>query len=391
MYCMKKYDVVIVGGGASGSLCAILLARQGLTVGVIDKNSFPAKKLLVTGNGRCNIFNANLSTCAYNQDLNNYFQKCDYQTTKDIFNNLGVETYQDEQNRCYPISNSAKSVVNSIFLNFEKYSVDYFANNIFDFFEKNNQNYVLKTDKEQIISKKIVFACGSNIQNLSIYEGVKTKKYVPSLVALKTKEKTKNFEGVRINNVLVTLTCEGKKFHEKGEILFKDNGISGICIFNLSSILARQNNFNAKISIDLLGEINEQKLFEILNNQKTIYQNSFDILTTILPEKICSEVFSRARITKKPSNELTNNEIKSLINVIKNFEFTPVSCYDNNQVFSGGIELKSLNENLENKVNKGIYYCGEICDVDAICGGYNLQWAWTSAKIVADDILKKNN
>ena len=122
---MKKYDFLIVGGGASGSALAVMLARKGQQVAVVDKNAFPAKKLLVTGNGKCNITNKNLSSAYYNQNIDKFLKEFGFEQAKEFFSSIGIEFFSDDEERCYPLSQSAKSVVNSFINQFEKLKIDF--------------------------------------------------------------------------------------------------------------------------------------------------------------------------------------------------------------------------------------------------------------------------
>lgn len=370
---MEKYDVVIIGGGASGCYLAMHLNKK-LKVAVIDKNTTLAKKLLVTGNGKCNLTNKNVSSKYYNQNIDTFLERYSYNQTANFFSSIGIETYCDESGMCYPITNSAKSVVKAI--NNQLKHVRFFNETEFDNITKTQYGYVVETNINQIEAKAVVFATGNNqiLEDLKQFN-IQFKQFVPSLVALKTKQNTKVLDGVRVSNVKVTASCCKSVKTDYGEILFKDNGLSGICIFNLSCLFARNNNFDGKVIVDLLPQFTLEYTKKLILKNSKIF-DSEEILTGIVDEKIAKYL-------------LKNVKNENLANIIHNLEFDIKSCYQNNQVCSGGINLTELTENLESKRNNNLYFIGEICDVDGECGGFNLQWAWTSAKIVADDINKK--
>lgn len=383
---MEKFDCVIIGGGASGSVCAINMAREGFNVAVVDDNSFPAKKLLVTGNGKCNILNSNLSCEYYNVNVDEYFKRFDFEKMQAFFKSIGPIIYEDSQHRCYPITNSARTVVNAIKNQFEKLNIKFYGEQIVQNFQKKGDFFEIKLNNNVISSKKLVLACGGN-KLFSCLKNEQIKPFVPSLVALKTVESTKKLEGVRVQNVKVVLETEGNQYSQIGEVLFKDSGVSGICVFNLSSHLARKNNFNSKLFIDLLPNITIEKTNGLIKEQMCIFENACDVLTGIVQEKIAQEILKRVNVLNLKSKQLTLKQIENISKLIHNLDFTTCDCYDNNQVYSGGIVLSSLSENLQSKNTSGLYFAGEIVDVDGECGGYNLSWAWASGMIVASDIL----
>ena len=386
------FQVCILGGGASGSILAINLAKKGIDVAVVDADEKPAKKLLVTGNGKCNLTNKNTSSKFYSCNLDRFFEKFSWRQTVQMFHDFGLLTYFDEQGRCYPTSNQAKSVCFVIQKQFEKYHINFFANqNVVDV-EFQNDFYVVKTDKQIFECKTLVFATGHNKHLLDISKklGEKTLDFVPSLVALKTKQNTKKLAGQRLSNVLVVGCCEDKKMIQFGEVLFKENGLSGICIFDISSIFAQKNKFFGKISIDLLPKIDIVDLQNVLKNNLSKFSNILDLLQGLFSKQVAEQILLQANIPPETDcNNVKEETIFQIANATKKLQFDVCGHHDNNQVCAGGILLQNLTECLESKVHKNLYFCGEICNAQGICGGYNLQWAFSSAMIVAQDILQK--
>lgn len=389
---MEKYDFIIVGAGASGSMCAINLANKGYKVLVIDKYLFPAKKLLVTGNGRCNLTNSDVSSKFYNQNIDSFLNKFGYKQTIEFFQNIGIITYLDEQGRCYPITNSATSVVDAIKNQFSKLRIDFLGGQEFIDLDMLSDGYMVKTQDSSYSCDNVIFACGGNsILDCLSKLRLQTKPFMPSLCALKTVENTKSLAGVRVQNVLVEYEVGSTRVQDVGEILFKEQGISGICIFNLSCLGARNENYNGKLTVDFLPQISEDNLVKLIQNHTYIFENVSEVLTGIVNEKIANEVLKRAKINKNTQKNALNYEnICKIAHIIKHFELTVCDAYDNNQVFSGGVELNSLNENLESKSYPNMFFCGEIVDVDGECGGYNLQWAFSSANAVCSKFTKKS-
>lgn len=379
---MLEFDTIILGGGASGCMCALISKNK--NIAIIDKESKIAKKLLVTGNGRCNITNLNMDSKFYNKDISMYLKRFNNEKSLDFFKKLGLLTYADEQGRVYPISNTAKSVVNVFENAFKKLNTKFFLENEIKKVEQINDKFVITTDKNQFLCNKLVVATGKNefIDMLNI----KYNQFYPSLCSLKTNN-THNLNNVRIRNVQITAYCNNKTKRDCGEILFKESGISGISIFNVSTLFAREKNYNGKISIDLMPNIDKENLIKYLMKRREIDVEISYFFDGMLAREIAYEILNRAQINEnKSSLQLTTFEIKKFANYIKNLEFVVKGFYENNQVSSGGIDLQDLDYNLQHKKTKNLYFCGEICDVDGECGGYNLQWAWTSGFIVGNII-----
>lgn len=381
---MQEFDVCIIGAGASGTVCAIELAKQNKKVCLIDRFDLPAKKLLVTGNGRCNLTNKNMSSEFYNQNIDGYLNRFNQFDTIELFESYGLDTYFDEEGRCYPISNSAKTVQFLLINQTKKLGIDFVQDEAVDINFENETYSILTEQNKSIKSKAVVLACGINNFSKTVLQkfDIDTKKIVPSLVALKTVESTKKLSGQRVSNVCITANINGNTKTENGEILFKDNGVSGICVFNLSAFFAKNKEFLGKICINLLPKLQKTEIFENITKKMNIFEDMNDLLQSLFSKQLASEILNRADIKNEYKN-INKNDIQKIVDTITNFEFNINGYYDNNQVLSGGADLLCLTENLESKKQKNLFVCGELCDVDGICGGYNLQWAWTSAIIVA--------
>ena len=390
---MEKYDFIIVGAGASGSMCAINLAQKGYKVLVIDKHLFPAKKLLVTGNGRCNLTNKGVASKFYNQNIAKFLNQFGYEQTISFFKTLGIETYLDEQDRCYPITNSATSVVMAIKNQFSKLRINFLGGQEFVDLDKASCGYIIKTQSECFACNNVIFACGGNsiLDYLSKLR-LPIKPFMPSLCALKSVESTKSLSGVRVQDVWANYKVGSLAKQDAGEILFKEQGVSGICVFNLSCLGARLGNYNGKLTIDFLPQISQDNLVKLIQEHEKIFDDVNDVLTGIVNEKIANEVLKRAKINKNmQKNTLNYEDICKIAHIIKHFDLTICGAYDNNQVFSGGVKLSCLNENLESKTYPNMFFCGEIIDVDGECGGYNLQWAFSSANAVCLKFTPKHS
>ncbi len=380
---MKKYEVVIIGAGASGCMCA--LQAKSKSVAVLDAGKGLAKKIMVTGNGRCNLTNKHMNSSYFNQNIDSFLQKFDQEQTLKFFESLGLVCFSDEEGRVYPISNSAKSVVDVI-NNALKSKVDSYLEHVVTNIEHNGTTFKVTTKGEVFECKKLVIASGGNSLHENIEGlGVKSKKNCPSLVALKT-QSTKELDGVKVSNVKVTArTSKGTKQSEYGEVLFKDCGLSGIVVFNLSALFAREQKFEGCVDIDLLPNLSEKQVVDLLNSRCVRSMNADKLFVGMFANAVANQIFMQSKVnTNRSTCDLDNLDFAKLAKAIKCLHFEVCGRYENNQVFSGGVDLGELDQKLMSKKIKNLYFCGEVCDVDGVCGGYNLQWAWTSGKIVGD-------
>ena len=381
---MKEvFDVIILGAGASGMMCASTIKRK--KVAVVDQAKNAAKKIMVTGNGRCNLGNNSISSKFYNRNIDSFLKQFSEIETAKFFSDLGLVTYVDDEGRIYPVSNSAKSVMD--ILEYGARKASFFLGERIKNIKREGTSFVVNLETKIITSPKIVVATGGGSDEILKMLKVPYKEFVPSLVSLKSKQ-TRDLNGTRVSNVLVKATnAFGKTRSEKGEVLFRENGLSGIVIFNLSTLYARSGRFEGKVEIDLLPDLSEQTLKDILRKRKSLEARLDKFFVGMFANSVANEIFKQSKLnTNAPCATLKENEILILANTIKNMQFNVCGALDNNQVFSGGVPLEDLDENLMHKNLQGVYFVGEICDVDGVCGGYNLQWAWTSGHIVGEEI-----
>ena len=365
--------IVIIGGGASGIVAAINYKRNHKVddVLVIEQMATPLKKLLASGNGKCNLGNSNIDFSLYNNPrfAESIIDGYDY---KKFFSSISIET-KTVGDLAYPVSESAASVKEALLNSAKNLGISVKnEEKLVDYSAKNGIEVV--TDKSKYSCDKLYLAgglkstpkLGSDGSVLSVLEkhGYIISSPVPDLSPLFTKEKTKSVDGIRVK-ARVSLYENNKLIHEEdGEVLFKERGLSGIVIFNTMSLIARGINKEHKIYLDLLPDFTENYLKNYWNSHKFS-----EFLLAFLNPKISAYLQERFK-----------NE-DAIFASLKHLEFTFDKSYgfDFSQVSVGGIEASEVDENLMSKREKNVFIIGELLNIDGPCGGYNLTWAFASA------------
>lgn len=398
---------IIIGGGASGLACAIKAKNKNNEVIILEKESKCGKKILVTGNGKCNYFNDDFTIDHYNSNnkdiLNEVINEDNKKLVLDFFDSIGIIP-KIKDNYYYPVTNQAITIREALVNYALKIGVKIITDvNIVDI--NYNGKYEIITTDNTYTSDNLVLATsllamkgnefGMNIArkfNHSVIEPL------PALVQLKGNEKYfKEWAGIRTDvNVSLYINDNYIK-NSEGEIQLTDYGISGICIFQLSSLVnkALYDNKKVNIKINFIPWINNNiKGFLSDRNNKLNNPNISDLLDGMINYKLVNLILDLSNISRdKKYNELTNNDINNIINYLTNFDIKIIDSmgFDKAQVCSGGIPLSEINiNNMSSYKNNNLYIIGELLDVDGECGGYNLGFAWVSGLLAGIDINDKN-
>lgn len=395
---MKK--TAIIGGGASGLLCAIFCAKKGVHVDLYEQNSKCAKKILVSGNGRCNITNTNL-TC------NDYFSQnplfMDYALKEFGFvefekfcQSIGLLLDVKEDGRVYPLSNEAKSVA-SLLINYAKnLGVNFHADTKITDIKKLLSEYdaVVVATGSQAASH-----LGGNSDGLEFAKefGHNIVPTYPSLVQLHLDSKiVKKMSGAKIDGEVTLLVNNKKELTCKGDILFTDYGVSGFAVLDISqgASVALMEYLHVSISINLLPAFNAQKLsFHISSLAQNMPQFTIlDILAGLVPLKIAQALLEDLDIlTSTCNNDINVKLAKKIANQLLNwrFEVTDTHGFRHGEVAGGGVDTTEINpKTFESLKQKNLYFCGEVLDVVGKRGGYNFAFAWASGHLAAKAISK---
>ena len=404
---MIYHDVVIIGGGASGMTAAITAKDFGLDVAIVEGTDRIGKKILTTGNGRCNITNSLISFPFENfHSANDGFfikslNKFSVEDTKAFFLNLGLPIIELEKGKNYPQSLQASSVVDILKMALEEREIPVYNSYKVKSIHKSKGKFTLSTGNEDssvIKCKKLIMACGgkSAPKTGSDGSGYTLAKSLghsiiepnPAIVQLKlSHNKLKALSGIKFNGYAEVL-CDGKSIRKEfGEILFTDYGISGPPILQISreASLGCFKGKEVKILVDMMPNKSLKELEDFLEGHFAVFSCREVIysLIGVVNKKMIPILLREAGIDNlhKPCYELTWKEKKALINLMKSWEFKCIGTngFQAAQVTTGGINTKEVDaETLQSKLVDNLYFCGELLDVDGDCGGFNLQWAWSS-------------
>ena len=406
--------VVIVGGGPSGMMAAITASKQGHDTILLEKNKTLGKKLLITGKGRCNITSSlKMEDFIKNVPTNGKFLYSAFNsfTNEDIIEFLkqqGLETKEERGNRIFPVTDNSKDVLNCFEKELKKLKVKINVDEEVIEILTDSENKVcgVKTNKQEIKADKVIIATGgrSYPKTGSTGDGYKLAKKLghniinirPSLVPLETYEKNMHsaLQGLSLKNVEIKIidTQKNKTIYEDfGEMLFTHFGVSGPTILSASSHLVRYKNIDdllntkkIKLIIDLKPALTEEKLsLRILRDFEEVKNKEFkNSLNKLLPQKLISTIIELSQIDpEKQVNSITKQERLNLVKSIKKMELT-IKCFrgiDEAIITNGGIDTKEVNpKTMESKIIKGLYFAGEVLDVDAYTGGFNLQIAYST-------------
>ncbi len=404
--------VVIIGGGPAGMLSAIKSAQEGNDVTILEKMNTCGRKLLITGKGRCNITNAiDIDEFIKNIPGNGKFLYSAFQNfnNQDIIKMLekeGVHTKVERGNRIFPTSDKSMDVLNALLKTLKKLNVKIKTNTKVKeiLVQENTVCGVITENNEKIEAQKVILATGGKSYPAtgSTGDGYEMAKELGhtiteikgSLVPLKMYEVDicKELQGLSLKNVKIHIKTENKKIYEGfGEMLFTHFGVSGPIILSASAVMLRYKNINkllseqkVKLQIDFKPALTNEKLdariqrdFEKMKNKQ--FKNS---LNELLPQKLIPVIIEKSGIdSDKHVNEITRTERLNLVVLLKNFELIIKDFKEIEEaiVTAGGISIKEINpKTMESKLINGLYFAGEIIDVDAYTGGFNLQIAYST-------------
>ena len=415
-------DVVIIGGGAAGMMAGIVLANKGYKPIIIEKNEKLGRKLFITGKGRCNLTNdCDDDTFYKNIVSNSKFMYSSYSgfntmSAMNFFEDLGLKIKVERGGRVFPVSDHSSDVISVLTTKLSRLGVKILLNStvtniITENYQEDGSKYEQKVkaveyidsnkNKQLIKSNYVVVATGgvsypltgSTGDGIKWAEdmGLKIKNPMPALVPLEAREAfCRDIMGLALKNVNVSYVAKVKNkdkliYNDFGEMLFTHFGVSGPVVLSASSYLGKYLDCELRMRIDLkpalsVEQLDDRILRDFANNINKQFRNSLDDL---LPKKLIPVIIDLAEIDPyKKVNEVTKAERSRLVEIIKGLQLniTGFRSFSEAIITQGGVSVKEINpKNMEAKRIKGLRFIGEVLDVDALTGGFNLQVAWSTA------------
>lgn len=374
-------DICIVGGGASGMTAAIYAkeANPGLDILILEKKNQMGKKILASGNGKCNLSNVNCENV---------------QQTLDFFGRLGVYTRTDSEGRIYPYTEESRAVLDALKNRIDQLGIQVRTSAEVLEIEKKKE-FILHLNTGTIQAKKVLIACGGKAgpqfgttgdgYRLAKAFGHRVEKPVPVLTAVEVKENMEKLAGIRVKGAVSLSYKDEIIFEEKGEIQFTKTGISGICVFNLSRylLIPEGKTFadgfdDYEIFIDFFPE--EAEMLSLLEQRQSMGFTGEKLLEYLVRSPIAAWIY-----------DLTKGDAAESAVLLKAFPLSPkgVKGWDFAQATKGGVSFDDVNrDTLESRLVPGLYFAGEVLDFDGPCGGYNLQNAWENGKLAGKEMAR---
>ncbi len=414
---MEKCGIAVIGAGASGLMAAVCLAEELRRRGnrerilLLDAAQKPGKKLLATGNGRCNITNRHISVRKYYGDVKTarpILEKYPAQAVLDKFSSLGLLCREEDEGRIYPYSAQASSVLDVLRFRLDALGTEIHCGSPVTAVKRQGKGFLLSCPNGQLYSDRVVLTAGGKASPqlgadgsgfaIARQLGHTVTPLFPSLVPVRTDPaRVRSIKGMRSRGT-VRLIVNGKTWQkEQGEIQFTENGLSGICVFQLSravSGLAARNGGKippgvAEISIDLMPEYSEKDLTEEILRRRGLFSDlpAQELLTGLVNKRVGQEIIKLTAGRDLPdlAGKIPEKLCGRIAAAVKDFSFPclGVMPWQNAQVTAGGIPLTEINpDTMQSRLCRGLYFAGEILNLDGPCGGYNLHWAWASAMAI---------
>lgn len=396
--------IIVIGGGAAGMMAAIIAKRNGGDVLILERNDRVGKKLLATGNGRCNYTNINLTVKNYHgknpQFVNSGLSQFNVDNAMVFFESLGITPAVEDNGKVFPLSFQSSSMLDVLRYEIEEQGIELITEAYVSDIRKRDKFIVTLKDKRTFEGDKVIIATGGmalpssgsdgNGYTLCKKLGHTTTEIFPGLVQLKLKSNIlKSIDGVKFLGVAGIYVDNKLVLEDMGDILFTSYGISGPPILQLSRTALDYLNKGKEVEIrvSIIPSKTKEELFKYLFNRfNNMNYKTIDIaLIGFINKKLIIPILKELNIDKnKQANRLTKEEINKLSGLLHswNFEVIGSQSFGNAQVTAGGVNTDEVDDKtMESKLVKGLYIIGELLDIDGDCGGFNLQWAWSSGYV----------
>ena len=399
--------VAVIGGGAAGMMAAITSAREGARVTILEHKERIGKKILSTGNGRCNFTNTYQTPACYRSDNRdfawNIIQKFNVEKTISFFKELGIYP-KDRNGYLYPYSDQAAAILEVLQIEVAKLDICVMTEiNVLDI-QPVKKGIRITTDKKTITADSVILACGSKAApvtgsdgsgyQLAKLFGHRIVPVLPALVQLRCAEKFyKSISGVRVQGTVEIYADDIFLASDTGEIQLTNYGISGIPVFQVSRYAAKALYKKQSVTavLNFMPDMNKDEFLLFLQERITLcpYKTLDEFFTGVFPKKLCELWIRLSRLPKEMRvSDLSGEQLEKLVLLIQHLRthITETNSFEQAQICCGGVDTTEINpDTLESNYVPGIYFAGELLDVDGICGGYNLQWAWSSGFVAGKE------
>lgn len=399
--------VAVIGGGAAGMMAAITAAREGVKVTILEHKDRIGKKILSTGNGRCNFTNTYQTPACYRSDNRdfawNIIQKFNVEKTISFFKELGIYP-KDRNGYLYPYSDQAAAILEVLQIEIAKLNICVMTEiNVLDI-QPVKRGIRVTTDKKTITVDSVILACGSKAApvtgsdgsgyQLAKLLGHRIVPVLPALVQLRCAEKFyKSISGVRVQGTVEIYADDISLASDTGEIQLTNYGISGIPVFQVSRYVAKAIYQKQSVTavLNFMPDMNKDEFLSFLQERITLcpHKTLDEFFTGIFPKKLCELWIRLSRLPKEMRvSDLSGEQLEKLVLLIQHLRthITETNAFEQAQICCGGVDTTEINpDTLESNYVQGIYFAGELLDVDGICGGYNLQWAWSSGFVAGKE------
>lgn len=399
--------VAVIGGGAAGMMAAITAAREGVKVTILEHKDRIGKKILSTGNGRCNFTNTFQTPACYRSDNRdfawNIIQKFNVEKTISFFKELGIYP-KDRNGYLYPYSDQAAAILEVLQIEIAKLNICVMTEiNVLDI-QPVKRGIRVTTDKKTITVDSVILACGSKAApvtgsdgsgyQLAKLLGHRIVPVLPALVQLRCAEKFyKSISGVRVQGTVEIYADDIFLASDTGEIQLTNYGISGIPVFQVSRYAAKALYQKQSVTavLNFMPDMNKDEFLSFLQERITLcpHKTLDEFFTGIFPKKLCELWIRLSRLPKEMRvSDLSGEQLEKLVLLIQHLRthITETNAFEQAQICCGGVDTTEINpDTLESNYVPGIYFAGELLDVDGICGGYNLQWAWSSGFVAGKE------